>query len=329
MIGRILVLGSNSFSGASFVDAALAEGYAVVGVSRSPQPHEAFLPYRWRRHDAPFSFHRYDLNHHLDEIAALIHEFRPDYVVNFAAQSMVAQSWEHPDHWYTTNVLAIARLHEVLRRCDFLKRYIHISTPEVYGDCKGEVREGTVYRPSTPYAVSRAAADMHLKACFDLWRVPVLFTRAANVYGPGQQLYRIIPKTILSIRKGKRLRLDGGGRSRRSFIHIDDVCRATLRIMRDAQPGEIYHIATRQVVTIRELVERICRMMGAAFDEVVEPAPERPGKDGAYLLDSTKLRALGWEDRIPLERGVAQVIGWVDRWESVLLEMPDEYIHKP
>ena len=114
-----VVLGSNSFSGATFVATALADGARVIGISRSPEPDEALLPYTWAPHER-FTFHALDFNRDLDRIEALIREARPEYVVNFAAQSMVAQSWDNPEHWYQTNVVATSRLVDRLKQLDFL-----------------------------------------------------------------------------------------------------------------------------------------------------------------------------------------------------------------
>lgn len=333
MSERFVVLGSNSFSGASFIAVALSAGAEVLGVSRSPELHPVFLPYRWTP-DAGrperFRFEQLDLNRDTDRIVAAIEDFRPDYVVNFAAQSMVAESWLYPDQWYQTNVVANVRLHDRLRRFDWLRKYVHISTPEVYGSCSGTVTESAPFNPSTPYAASRAACDLHLMTFLKQYRFPVVFTRAANVYGPGQQLYRIIPRTILSIRLGRRLPLHGGGASVRSFIHIRDVADGTLRVARQAPPGETYHLATGRNLSIRELVELICRRLNVAFGDVVEVVGERPGKDSAYLLDSTKARqTLGWRDRIGLEEGIDETIAWVTANLDVLRHQPLEYIHKP
>lgn len=330
MHDTFLIIGSNSFSGASFCASALNDGARVIATSRSPEPSDVFLPYRWQGRHRDLEFHQLDLNHDLDRIADLIAQERPQYVVNFAAQSMVAESWINPDHWFQTNVVATVRLHEKLRRFDFLRRYVHISTPEVYGSCSGFVREETIFNPSTPYAVSRAAADMSLRTFHTAYGFPVVWTRAANVYGPGQQLYRIIPRTVLCIRLGKKLQLHGGGVSSRSFIHIDDVSDATLRIARSGVNGRSYHISTTRAITIRALVEMACERMGVKFDDHVEIVGERLGKDAAYLLDSTLLRnSLGWEDRVALEEGLDQVISWVDDNLDVLSQQEMHYIHKP
>ena len=326
---NILVVGSNSFSGTTFVDFALRQGARVAGTSRSPEPDEAFLPYKWHDH-ANFSFHQLDLNKDLTEITALIRDTKPAYVVNFAAQSMVGESWLNPGDWFMTNVVSTVKFHDELRKCDFLKRYVHVSTPEVYGSCSGFVDESFPFNPSTPYAVSRAAADMSLRTFRAAYNFPVVTTRAANVYGPGQQLYRIIPRTILFILLGRKLQLHGGGVSTRSFIHMRDVSDATWKIMKNGRDGDTYHISTNEVVSIRELVERICSKLNVSFEDHVEVVGERLGKDSAYHLDSTKLRTeLGWQDRISLDQGLDECIAWVRTYLDALKAQPSyDYIHK-
>ena len=328
-IDTILIVGSNSFSGATFADFALSQGAKVIGTSRSAELIDAFLPYKWHEH-ANFTFHILDLNKHLTEITTLIQDVKPTYVVNFAAQSMVAESWLNPGDWFMTNVVSTVKFHDELRKCDFLKRYVHVSTPEVYGSCTGFVGEDYPFNPSTPYAVSRAAADMSLRTFRAAYNFPVVTTRAANVYGPGQQLYRIIPRTILYILLGRKLQLHGGGVSTRSFIHMQDVSDATWKIMEKGQDGNTYHISTDEVISIRELVERICSKLNVKFDDHVEFVGERVGKDSAYHLDSTKLRTdLGWQDRINLDRGLDECIAWVKSNFETLKAQPLDYQHKP
>lgn len=329
MNARFVVIGSNSFSGAYFVDYLLQEGLDVIGISRSPEPDPVFLPYK-KRKKSSFRFHQMDLNVDLDEIVKGIKNSKPDYVVNFAAQGMVAESWLHPEHWFQTNVVANVRLHDQLRRCDFLKKYIHISTPEVYGSHEGIIKENTIYKPSTPYAVSRAAADMSLMSFYRAYRFPVAFTRSANVYGAGQQLYRIVPRTILFALLGKKLKLHGGGRSIRSFIHIRDVAAGTLQVALQGDLGDIYHFSTDKNISIRSLVKLILKQMGESFEEHVEDTEDRLGKDTAYLLDSSKARKeLGWHDQIRLEQGVEETIAWVRDNLDVIKNEPFDYIHKP
>lgn len=324
----VLVVGSNSFSGASFVDYLLEQGQKVIGTSRSKEPNDAMLPYKWRDH-RDFQFHQLDLNKDLVQIIDLIKEQRPEYVINFAAQSMVGESWKNPEDWFMTNAVSTVKLHDALRKLDFLKRYVHISTPEVYGSCEGFVKEDFPFNPSTPYAVSRAAADMSLRTFRATYDFPVVTTRAANVYGPGQQLYRIIPRTILFILLGKKLELHGGGSSTRSFIHMRDVSDATWKITQHGTNGDTYHISTDEVISIKDLVAKICTKLGARFEDHVEIVGERLGKDSAYHLDSSKVRTeLGWADRIKLNTGIDECITWVQRNLEDLRNEPMNYIHK-
>ena len=183
---NVLVIGSNSFSGSHFVAAALGAGHPVWGVSRSPEPNHVFLPYRWRQANTDtglatsenFSFQTIDLNNQINELIELIDRVQPELVVNFAAQGMVAESWLNPTHWYRTNVVAQVALHDALRQRPFLQKYVHVTTPEVYGSTDGGwIKEHNNFAPSTPYAVSRAACDLHLHSFQQAYGFPLAFTR--------------------------------------------------------------------------------------------------------------------------------------------------------
>jgi dTDP-glucose 4,6-dehydratase len=327
---RFLVIGSNSFSGAQFIKYLLQRRHNVLGVSRSEEPNPALLPYTWQPYQANFKFHQIDLNSQLPELINLIKEFEPEYIVNFAAQGMVSQSWITPEHWYQTNVVGQVRLHDELRKLAFLKKYVHVSTPEVYGSTDGWVKESFHFAPSTPYAVSRAACDLHLMSFLKAYQFPVVFTRSANVYGPGQQLYRIIPRAMLCARLGKKMQLHGGGHSIRSFIHMDDVADATYRIAIDGVAGDSYHISTRETVSVRDLVEKIADLTRTPFKDLVQVSEERLGKDQAYQLESSKIRQdLNWSDRVSLGDGLKETLAWVDENLEVLRTLPADYIHKP
>lgn len=330
MKNRFLVIGSNSFSGAYFVKELLARGEQVLGVSRSVEPHEVFLPYKWQKTGGNFSFHQVDINHQLEKLKKLIKEFQPEFVVNFAAQGMVAQSWKTPEHWYQTNVVGQVKLHDQLRNLSFLKRYVHVSTPEVYGSTEGWIKESFQFAPSTPYAVSRAACDLHLMSFFKAYSFPVCFTRAANVYGPGQQLYRVMPRAMLYARTGKKMQLHGGGNSIRSFIHISDVADATYRVALNGVAGESYHISTASTVSIRELVQKVADLTHSSFADLAEVSEDRLGKDQAYLLESSKIRErLGWTHKVSLDDGLKETLSWVDGNLEVLKTLPADYTHKP
>ncbi len=302
---KFAVIGARSFSGRAFCAHLLTQGLEPLELSRP----------------------RYDLNVSLDAMLERIEAVRATHIVNFAALNMVAESWAHDADYYRTNVIGVAKLADAMRQMPFVERFVQVSTPEVYGATEQLLAESTPFRPSTPYAVSRAAADMHLRALHATFDFPVLFTRTVNVYGPGQQPYRIIPKTVLSVLRGRNLELHGGGQSTRSFIHIDDVAEAIYAVATRGVPGETYHAATRLQTSIRWLVARICELMGADFNTVVKEAPERPGKDPAYQLDDRKIRVeLGWRDRIGLDDGLPKTVAWFREHAAEYQSL--EYAHR-
>jgi len=309
----------------------LENNYDVIGVSRSEELNKVYLPYSWDESIFQnFKFEQIDINHDLKKLEILVNEFKPEYIVNFAAQGMVAESWLTPEDWYQTNVVGQVKLHDYLRKLDCIKRYVHVSTPEAYGSTDGWIKESYHFAPSTPYAVSRAACDLHLLSFFRAYNFPVVFTRAANVYGEGQQLYRIIPRTLIYARLGEKLQLHGGGYSVRSFIHIEDVADATLKISLNGSNGDTYHISTNETVSIRELVKKICNITDIKFSDLVEETEDRLGKDQSYLLNSRKLRdELTWSDKISLEEGIKKTLTWVDDNLSCLSSLPMDYQHKP
>jgi dTDP-glucose 4,6-dehydratase len=329
---KFIVIGSNCFSGACFVDYVLGDNpnSRVIGISRSPEKEDVFLPYKSKEKDR-FYFHALDLNKHLNEIVSVIREFRPDYIVNFSAQGMVAQSWGNPGQWFQTNSMALMSLADQLKQESYLKRFVQISTPEVYGSCAGHIKEDAPLNPSTPYAASKASGDISLIPFYKNYNFPVVFTRATNVYGAHQQLYRIIPRAAMYIKNSKKIKLQGGGKAVKSYIHIRDVCAATLQIARNGTAGEIYHISPEgEGIPIVELVNMICAKMGRSLDDCVIMTEERLGQDAFYLINSDKLRdSLGWRPQISLEKGVIEVINWVEENFDILQRSPLDYIHQP
>ena len=326
---RYAVLGSNSFAGAAFVARALADGADVIGFNRSNESSPIFLPYLKIKSSGSYTFFQADINHDLDSILSRLDIFRPQVVVDFAGQGMVAESWQNPAQWYNTNIVAKVKLHDQLRIRNWLERYVRISTPEVYGSQESLLQETWQYNPSTPYAVSHAAVDQSLRAFYQQYNFPVVFTRFANFYGPGQQLYRIVPRTIIYGLLGKKLQLHGGGTSVRAFISGVDMADAVMRSIDTGVIGEAYHFSPERFLTIREIIEIICSRMDVGFEDLVEIAPDRPGKDQAYLMDSKKARReLGWQESHTFEKGIDNTICWVKDSFDEISSLPLNYIHK-
>lgn len=326
---KTLVIGSNSFSGSDFIDLLLTKGgFDVIGISRSPEKNEIFLPYK-RHKNAKFKFYQLDLNKDFNEIKNLVNSFKPDYIVNFAAQSEVAPSWEYPQQWFETNVVALARFANFIRKTG-IKRYMHISSPEVYGTCDYPLKENAPVNPTTPYAASKAAADLYLFTLVKNFKFPLIMIRSTNVYGAHQQLHKIIPRSIILIKKGQKIELHGGGRAIKSYIHIRDVSKGELLALTGGKLGGIYHLSPDIGVEVKDVVKIICQKLSTDFDKVTKAVNERLGQDKAYVIDSSKIRkTLGWRPKISLNNGIEEVIRWIEDFWSEIKKMPLEYIHKP
>lgn len=329
---RFLIIGSNSFSGSNFVKYLQTLGEQVALISRSQEPVLPFAPYRWGSSKRDVEFHQIDIDYDLPQIEQVVKRFRPTHVINYAALAMVAESWDHPVEYYQTNLLSQIGLHEIFRRSPGLQKFVQVSTPEVYGSTPAWISESFSHSPSTPYAASRAACDLHLLNYMKQYDFPVVFTRASNVYGPGQQLYRLIPRALFSSRLEigcEKMFLDGGGTSERGFVYIDDLNSATYHVAIDGRVGEIYHIATGEIYSIREVVERVAELRKISLDTFTNFGPERPGKDLAYRLKSEKIRMeLGWCEEVSLKQGIENTAEWMEEYLPQLTSQPRKYEFK-
>tara|TARA_B100001059_G_C17829509_1_gene583644 strand:+ start:1542 stop:2522 length:981 start_codon:yes stop_codon:yes gene_type:complete len=324
---KAIIIGSNSFYGSHFAKLLLNYKFNVVGISRSKIKKNHFLPFD--KNTKNFKFLKMDLNKNLSKIYSFIKKYRPNYIINFSSQSMVSESWKKPQDWFLTNSYSVPSLYGMLNNLKFKFRLVHISTPEIYGSTKGVISEDEKFNPTTPYAISRVNADFFLKSLNKEFKFDFVGTRAANIYGEYQDLYRIIPRTIYSIINNKKLFLHGGGASIRSFIHIDDVCEATYKIMKNKNnSGEFYHISTKNYISIKELVKLICKIYNYNYHNLVTNSKDRIGKDKFYKLDTKKTQKLGWNSKISLYEGIKKTGDWLIKNKNKFTKSELNYLHK-
>jgi len=330
-MAKFLVIGSNAFSGQDFVDLLLEDPEnEVLGVSRSPENPDLMLRYKDRSDLSNFRFRQYDLNQGIETFFEFLDDEAPEFIVNFAAQSEVGPSWQYPDHWFQTNCVALARLVKHLSVQEYLQKFLHVSSPEVYGSCEGNVVEEAQMFPSTPYAASKAAADMLLKTFSDQTHFPLLTVRATNVYGARQQLFKIIMRACIYIRLGRRIQLHGGGEAAKSFIHVRDISKGELAILEHGRVGEIYHLSPDKSIKVRQVVSMIADCMGTTLEAVSEDIEDRLGQDAVYKIDSRKARMeLDWKPETNLDQGIKEVVRWVELNWNRIEHLPHDYAHKP
>ena len=326
-IKKILIIGSNSFSAGSYINFLLKKNFKVFAISRSKLNPKKFMAYDSK--NKKFSFKCMDINKDYNRIILFIKKIKPNFIINYASQSMVGESWENPIDWYQTNSLSMVKLYYGITKLKLKFRLIHISTPEVYGNIKKITFENNFYNPTTPYAASRITADHFLNLLSSQKKINYSSVRASNVYGEYQRLYRIIPKTIFSILNKKKLNLHGGGVSKRNFIHIEDVSSATFKVMTAGKNGECYHISGNSMISIKDLVKKICKKMNYKFHNLVKISTERKGKDKYYYLSSKKIkRELKWRQKISLDRGLNRCIDWLENNKKFFNKTDLNYQHK-
>ncbi|MFD8782530.1 dTDP-glucose 4,6-dehydratase [Kitasatospora sp. NPDC059599] len=242
-------------------------------------------------------------------------------IVHFAAESHVDRSFYDTGNFLTTNVLGTRTLLEAARKAG-VRRFVHVSTDEVYGPLlSGQAAETDPVRPSVPYAASKAASDLVALSYFQTFGVPVCVTRSSNNYGPRQHPEKIIPLFITHLLKGHKLTLHGHGQHVRNWLHVEDNCQGIELVLRNGIPGEVYNIGGGTDLTSKELTGLLLRMFDAGWDRV-EYIPDRAANDLRYALDWSKIAAIGYSPERGLEDGLVETAEWYrrnpDRWAPLL-----------
>ncbi len=232
---------------------------------------------------------------------------KADVAINFAAESHVDRSIVTPDIFLSTNVVGAGVLLEAAMRHQ-VPRFIHVSTDEVYGPIdEGAVAEDARLNPSSPYAASKAAADLLVAAYGQTHGYQAIVTRCTNNYGPYQHPEKLIPLAITRLLDGGDVPLYGDGMQERDWIWVEDHCDA-IRLLVDAgTPGEIYNIGSGSLSSNVLTAETLQKLVGAGS---IAHVADRPGHDRRYALDSSKLRALGWAPTVTLDEGLAGTVDW-------------------
>jgi dTDP-glucose 4,6-dehydratase len=245
-------------------------------------------------------------------VAATLGDHAIDAVVHFAAESHVDRSILGPTEFVRTNVLGTMTLLERARAAG-VRRFVHVSTDEVYGDLGPDepaFHEATPVRPRSPYSASKAGSDHLVHAWFETYRFPALITRCSNNYGPLQFPEKLIPLMILNALADKPLPVYGDGLNVRDWIHVEDHCAAVERVLEEGREGEVYNIGGRSEKTNIDIVRMILKELGKP-ESLIRYVADRPGHDRRYAIDDRKIeRELGWSRARRFEEGLQATIAW-------------------
>lgn len=308
MSDTILVTGGAGFIGSNFVRYLLKEHNYNIIVMDS-------LTYAGH-YDTMFDFIR-DISFYNGDIRNKEDCYKimrgVDYVVNFAAESHVDNSIKNPSIFVQTNVLGVQNLLDLSRECG-VKRFLQVSTDETYGDTglyNKSFVEGERLRPASPYASSKAAADLIALSYFKTFGLDVVITRSANNFGPYQLPEKLIPLFITNLIENKKVPVYGEGKNIRDWIYVEDNCDGILTALESGGAGEIYNIGCGEEWTNIDLTHKILELMGKS-DAWIEYVTDRAGHDFRYSIKNDKIKELGWQPREQFEADLKQTIKWYD-----------------
>ena len=266
-----------------------------------------------------------------EKVAEIFEEEKPDFVVNFAAETHVDRSILDPHSFTETNVLGTHILLETAKKFG-IEKFLHISTDETYGSVEnGKFKEEDILMPNSPYSASKASADLLARSYFKTFSLPVIITRSSNNYGPYQFPEKVIPLFISNILEGKKVPLYGTGKNIRDWIFVLDNCEGLDAVLHNGEVGEIYNIGGGNEKTNLELTKIILAELGKDESQI-EYVEDRLGHDFRYALDIEKVKKIGWEPKHSFEEAMKKTINWYlenkDWWKKLKQKEFDEYYEK-
>jgi len=317
---KFIVTGGSGFIGSNLVKFLLKKNFFVINIDKlnySANPYNLKTVVKNKN----YRFFKQDINNR-DRIYKILNTYKPHGIFNLAAETHVDRSIDDPKDFIKSNILGVYNLLETLKK--YLKKkkkkikLIHISTDEVYGDLEMGKRsqEESPYNPSSPYASSKASADLVIKSFIRTYKLPIVISNCCNNYGPNQFPEKLIPKIIYNIINNKPLPIYGKGKNSREWIHVLDHCEALLKIFLNGKVGENYNVGSNQNISNISLAKKLLGIAKNKSFKInkkvkIKFVKDRPGHDFRYALNSKKiLKKLKWKARIPMHQGLSETLDW-------------------
>ncbi len=233
-----------------------------------------------------------------------------DAIINYAAETHVDRSILDPESFINSNIVGTYQLLEAVKNNPNVKRFIQISTDEVFGSIKeGLFKEDSPFTPNSPYAAAKASADLLCRSYVKTFNLPIIVTHSCNYYGHYQFPEKLIPLFITNIIEGKKVPVYGKGDNVREWIHTDDHAKAVDLLLHKGTVGEVYNIGTGNEKTNMEITSLILDIMGKG-DDMIEYVKDRPGHDWRYAIDNSKIKALGFKPEVDFKEGLQELVNW-------------------
>ncbi len=314
---NIIITGGLGFIGSNLIETLIKKKYFVINIDKVNYASNYYNTRKFYKL-SNYKFYKVDINNK-KKIKTILDKYKPSAIFNLAAETHVDRSIDKPDQFIKSNILGVYNLLEVFRK--FQKKnkkskFIHISTDEVFGDVlKGRSKENDPYKPSSPYAASKAASDHLVYSYYRTFNLPIIITNCSNNYGPNQHPEKLIPKLIYNILNNLPLPIYGNGKNSREWIHVQDHCKALLKVFKKGKIGQTYNIGSNQNldnITIAKTLLKIGQNKIHIGPKVkLKFIKDRPGHDKRYALNSNKIKKkLNWSAETRVEEGLEDTFNW-------------------
>ncbi len=308
---KILIIGISSFSGASLANY-LQDKYIIYGTFNKYIKTTNCIFDKKKINLFKVDFTK---DKDITKLSKKILSIKPSIIVDFASICMVEESWTFQEKYFQINVNSRIKLLKKIKNPKFIKKYVYISTPEIFGSSNKPINEFSHrFNPSTPYANSKLAAEFVFKNLNKLNGFPIIISRFSNFYGPGQPEYRLIPKVYYSIKSNRKFPLHGNGSSKRNFLYSKDFCSGIYKIIKKGKVSRTYHFSGTKFIKISEVIKLICKKYNFNFKKLIEFTTDRQNKDKIYILDCnwTK-KQLDWKEKYDYKNGILNTLKFYEK----------------
>ena len=312
---NIIVTGGLGFIGSNLIDLLISKKYSVINLDKVSYSSN-FYNLKEHKNNTKYKFIKCDLNS--KKILNILLKYKPICIFNLAAETHVDRSIDGPKNFINSNVLGTFNLLEAFKTFSSKhnSKLVHISTDEVYGDIlKGRSDENYSYKPSSPYAASKAASDHLVYSYIRTYKIPAVISNCSNNYGPKQHPEKLIPKLIYNIINNKELPIYGKGKNSREWLHVKDHCMALFKVFEKGKIGEFYNIGSNKnlnnIQITKALIKIAKKFITIGHNVKIKYITDRPGHDQRYALNSNKIKKkLKWKPQIKFDNGLKETFLW-------------------
>ena len=314
---KIIVTGGLGFIGSNLVELLIYKKFKVINIDKVSYSSNFYNTKEYKK-SSNYKFIKCDLNDK-NKLSKIIFKYKPVCIFNLAAETHVDRSIDGPKSFINSNILGVFNLLEVFRKYSKKNKktkLIHISTDEVYGDIlKGRSHEDFPYKPSSPYAASKAASDHLVSSYVRTYKIPAVITNCSNNYGPKQHPEKLIPKLIYNILHNKSLPIYGNGKNSREWIYVKDHCEALFKVFQKGKVGEFYNIGSNKNLNNLEICNYLIKIakknLSIGSNVKIQFVKDRPGHDIRYALNSRKIfKKLNWKTKVNFKNGLEKTFLW-------------------